>query len=242
MSQRVVLDRRRAVPYYAVLAVALAIASTACARRIAPLAPVALPPLDPQLVDGWVRELTPQAARKYDLRWTFQNQKGTVRGRAVLRFVPPDSLRFDYRAPFGRSGTAVIVADSVQWIEPPDEIDALVEVAPLFWAALGVPRPVPANAAVTGVASAPRRVWRYALPVDTMTYLEERASARVLRMQMQHRGRLLGRVDTQLDPAGAPIGSTMRFPASASAFIISVVGVEPLESIDPAIWQKPQEP
>lgn len=240
MGQRVVLDRGGAISYYGVLAIALAAAG--CAGRIAPLAPSGLPPLDHALVDGWVRALTPPEARKYDLRWTFQNQKGLVRGRAVLRFVPPDSLRFDYRAPFGRSGTAVIIGDSVQWIEPPGEIDALVEVAPLFWAALGVPRLPPADAAITGVASATRRLWRYALPVDTMTYLEEQTSDRVLRMQMRHRGSLLGTVDTQLEPGGAPTGSIMRFPASASLFIISVVGIEPLGAVDPTIWLEPQEP
>jgi hypothetical protein len=53
--------------------------------------------------------------------------------------IPPDSLRFEYRAPFGRHGAALIVGAEVVWAEPKDDVQRLIRVVPLLWAALGVP-------------------------------------------------------------------------------------------------------
>ena len=81
-------------------------------RRWSPLvktqmAPAGLPPLSRAMLTEWLAPHQPVEPLRYDLRWTYQTQQGSAKGRAAVVFVPPDSVRFDYRAPFGRSGAAV---------------------------------------------------------------------------------------------------------------------------------------
>ena len=68
----------------------------------------------------------------------------------AVRIAPPDTLRFDYRGPFGRSGAAVIVADSALWVVPQRDARELLPAAPVFWAALGIPQPPPRDARLSG--------------------------------------------------------------------------------------------
>ncbi len=209
----------------------------ACARGPQPVAPAGMPPLPLPTVAEWVARHQPAHSRHYDLRWTFETQKGRVRGRGAIRMVPPDTLRFDYRAPFGRSGAAVVVGDSVLWSEPEDEIESLIRIAPLFWAALGVARPPPDGAVVTGRLQEGSRAWRYVIGDDTLTYAE---SLRGLLADMRRHGEALGWVETLLSDSGPPSRSTMLFPKSAARFFIEVRGVEALETVDPDLWKRPQ--
>ena len=117
MWQRLAL--RRGGYYH--LCVLAAMMASACARGPAPLAPEDLPEISRTEVSAWVDGYVPPRAQRYDLRWTYETQKGKARGRAAVRFVPPDSIRFDYRGPFGRSGAAMVVGERVVWAEPDEE-------------------------------------------------------------------------------------------------------------------------
>jgi hypothetical protein len=235
MSQWVALDRAARVLYYALLAGTLA----GCRTGVAPIAPAQMPPLELTVVASWVDSLLPGGARRYGVRWTVETQKGQLRGRAAARVVPPDSLRFDYRAPFGRSGAAVVIGDSLRWAKPEERNP--VPPAPLFWAALGIPLRVPPGAVVTGREITGERAWRYAAGEDTLTYVVTTGSGLRLRAMFRRNGDVVGTVVTVFDSAsGLPTESTVLFPRSGALFLMTVQEVEDLASVEPDIWEVPE--
>ncbi|NIN11595.1 MAG: hypothetical protein GTN62_08840 [Gemmatimonadales bacterium] len=239
MWQWVALDRLAKDAYYHVRWVALMVAA-GCGAQPEALAPEGLPVLSRADVAQWVRGYIPDHPLRYDLRWLYQTQQGRTRGRAAVRYVPPDSLRFDYRAPFGRSGAAVAVGDSVLWSEPEGEANNLVAVTSLFWAAMGIPRYPAAEAAVTGRARGGTRVWRYAAGLDTLTYLATEQSPVVLRCELRHGRQVIGTVDVEFaDSTGLPISARMLFPSSAAQVFFTVQAIDSLATVDPAIWKRP---
>lgn len=240
MWQRLALDRHRRSTYYGV-ALAVPIALSACGIHIPPLGPADLPPIDRSVAEEWVSPYLPGGPVRYDLRWSYTTQQGTAKGRAAVRFVPPDSVRFDYRAPFGRSGAAVIVGDDVVWQRPEEDAEGFIQVAPLFWAALGMPRMPPAGVAVSGMVDGETRLWRYAGMTDTLTY---RARATLpgasLQAQMRRGGRVVGMVEvTFADTVLQPASANMIFPGSASIVDFTVVAIEPIAAVDSTIWKAP---
>jgi len=239
MHQWFALDRPGRAFYYLV---ALGTVGTqwACGVRTEELAPSGLPPLSRTEVSEWVAEFVPTQALRYDLRWTYQTQQGSARGRATVHFVPPDSVRFDYRAPFGQSGAAVIVGDDVVWSRPEEGVDRLIQTAPLFWAALGFPRyPAPA-ATVTGVAEGSQYRWRYTLGGDTLTYVAVREPGGTLRVDMRSMGDVLGTVDAEFADSTLDVATArMLFPGSASSVTFTVDAIDTLGTVDPEIWKEP---
>jgi hypothetical protein len=237
--QHFALDRIHRVPYYAGVLVAV-VTLHGCAG-IGRLAPVDLPPATPAQIEAWIAPFRPITAQRFDVRWMYQTQQGTSRGRAALLVVPPDSVRFDYRAPFGRSGAAVVVGDDIIWSKPEDDVGRMIQVAPLLWAAMGIALPPSPEATLAGVEAGEYITWRYALPYDTLTYRVTR-SLPGGRFQAEMRGMdgVIGRVD--LDYAGAgpqPAEARMRFPGSASLVQFTVVGVESVESVGAEVWIEP---
>ena len=240
MCQWLALDRPARYVYYAV-ALAATLASAACGIRIPLLGPDYLPPMDRSQVSEWVSAFHPTQAVRFDLRWTYRTQKGTSRGRAAVRFVPPDSVRFDYRAPFGRSGAAVIVGDEMVWSTPEEDVGQLIQVAPLFWAALGLPREPPEDRDVSGVVEGDVWTWRYVAAGDTLTYRARAVTPGArLEAQMRSAGRTVGTVEVAFaDSVLQPVSATMIFPGSASAVDFTVVAIDPITAVDPEIWKLP---
>ncbi len=232
---RHVLDGSRRVPYLVGLAL-----QVGCVRGPAPIAPEVLPPLAAESLRTWLAAYEPAAPQQYDLRWLYATQQGQSRGRAAIRYVPPDSVRFDYRAPFGRSGAAAVVADSVLWVRPEEEIGALVEMTPLFWALLGIPRHAPPGYVVSGRQAPGLRLWRFASAVDTMTFALYLDRGPLLQGEIRRDGRAVGTVETRFDPeTGQPTEGTMRFPHRAALFSITVNGISPMSEVDASIWKEP---
>jgi hypothetical protein len=236
MWQRLAL--RRGGYYH--LCVLAAVAAGACAPGPAPLAPEELPQISRAEVSAWVDGYAPTQAQLYDLRWTYETQKGKARGRAAVRFVPPDSIRFDYRGPFGRSGAAMVVGERVVWAEPDEDAGGFMALAPLFWMALGVPQDPPSDAVLSGREEGTRRLWRYATGLDTLTYRSVRASPATLAAEMRHGRELLGTGEVELaDSTGLPEKATMLFPGSATAIYFTVRAIEPITSVETDFWQRP---
>src|SRR5205085_2537672 len=77
-----------------------------CQRGPQPIAPAGMAPIPAATVREWVSGYQMKTPGRYDLRWTYRTQKGAAKGRASMRIAPPDSLRFDFRGPFGKSGAA----------------------------------------------------------------------------------------------------------------------------------------
>ncbi len=239
MHQWFALDRPARAPYYLV-ALGLLTSQWACGVRTEAIAPSGLPPLPHAEVSGWVTSFVPTRALRYSLVWTLRTQQGTARGRAAIHFVPPDSVRFDYRAPFGRSGAAVIVGDNVVWSEPEEDVDQLIQTAPLFWAALGVPRYPAPGATVTGSADGNQYRWRYALGSDTLTYAAIREPGGTLRADLRRWSDVLGTVEVEFaDSTLSPATAQMVFPGSASAVTFTVEAIDTLVTVDPSIWKEP---
>ncbi len=171
-----------------------------CTPRLDSLSPRGFMPADRDLVFGWVEEMTPSRPRVYEVRpWRFQNERGSAAGRASIRIVPPDSLRFDYRGPFGKSGTAAVVGDSALWMTS-DDFEGLVTYAPLFWTALGIPPVPPDTAALFSLVGDDFRAWRYILAQDTVDFVLRGSPAVSLLGEI--RRQLPG---ASLQPAAAPV-------------------------------------
>jgi hypothetical protein len=240
MWQRLALDCLSRRLYYP-LALGVVLGVAACGVRIKDLAPSGLPPMDRGVAVEWAEAFRPAGARRYDLRWTYQTQQGTTRGRAAVRFVPPDSVRFDYRAPFGRSGAAVIVGQEILWSRPEEDVERLIQIAPVFWAAMGIPLAPPLEASVQGRQAGDVRTWRYAGPVDTLTY-QGAASlpGSTFRAQMRTGGEIVGTAEVNFaDSTPHPAAATMLFPSSASAVFFTIEAIETLSASDSTIWQEP---
>lgn len=238
MLQQLALDRTAARSYYVGSALVLLLAG--CTGRPGSIAPANLRPLEESTAKSWAAELRPTRAMLYDLRWTYTTQKGSTRGRATVRFAPPDSLRFDYRAPFGRSGAAVVVGDSVLWAEPEEDVDQLIPVAPLFWAALGIPRDPPMGSRLYGLQTGSQRIWQYVSLGDTLSYVIADSPELRLQAQVRRFDEFVGTTETVLDDSTrVPEEATMTFPGSATLFVLNVVNVEMLAAHDPDVWKRP---
>ncbi|UCG86879.1 MAG: hypothetical protein JSW71_23800 [Gemmatimonadota bacterium] len=240
MTQRLTLDQLICKTYYCGAVVLLLI--NGCRGYPGRIGPAGLEPLDAATASNWAAEFQPQQAARYDLRWTYTTQRGSVRGRASVRVAPPDSLRFDYRGPFGRSGAAVVVGDGVIWSEPEEDVDQLIPVAPLFWAALGVAREPPADAAVFGLETATQRIWQYVTGGDTLSYVVTGEPPYRLQAEMRSFDAVVGLVELEYDDSTrAPVEATMSFPASASIFLLSVENLETVASFGPDTWKRPPD-
>ena len=172
--------------------VAAGLSVAACQPGFPTIAPVGLQPTDHATVAGWIGELSLTHSRLYEIRpWRFRNERGPASGRAAVRMSPPDSLRFDYRGPFGRSGNAVLVGDSVLWMSN-DDFQGLVTFAELFWTSLGLPPVPPDTVQIYALADRNIRAWRYILAGDTLNFRLEGSPASLLLAEVRRRGEPLG--------------------------------------------------
>lgn len=226
---------------YVLAILVLSAAAAACRPRTRSIAPTDLAPIHSDSVAGWIAEYTPRIAVRYDLKWQFQNDRGSTGGRAAIRIAPPDSLRFDLRGLFGKTGAAVLVGATGVWSKPEDDFKDVLQSAPLFWAALGAPLRPPPGAETFGVTGPGRRAWRYAVGVDTFDFVDRRiATGHHLFAEMRRRGTIVGMTDATFDTAGARVASArIDFPAAESRFSFSVEGSDSSETFDPGIWARP---
>src|SRR6267143_6472133 len=100
------------------VAIGLVVADVSCRPGVRSIAPTDLVAISSDSVTNWVSSYTPRTQVRYDLRWRFQNDRGSAGGRAAVRIAPPDSLRFDYRGMFGKSGKAAVVGSAGIWAAP----------------------------------------------------------------------------------------------------------------------------
>lgn len=236
MPQGFPLDRRHTGSYYA--AVLLLVVLGACRPSSRPIAPEGLQPIAPAVAAAWAGALRPATPTQYDLRWRFTTQQGSAAGRAAVRYVGPDTLRFDYRAPFGRSGAALFVGPDVVWAQPEAELRELVPTAPLFWAGVGLPLGPGATARVSGLERGGVRAWRYTDGADVLD-LVWRAGTRTLQAQFRQGERTVGMAEVQYDAAGTPVSAEIRFPGEAARFTFSFEAVNAVAGFAPDTWRRP---
>jgi hypothetical protein len=185
-----------------------------------------------------VEVFLPASSRLYAVRpWRFRNEKGSAAGRATMRVAPPDSLRFDYSGPFGRSGKAAVVGDSALWVVPEEEFGGLVAVAPVFWAALGLPQMPPEGRQLFGLDRGDLRSWRYVDAGDTLNFVVRGTPPSRVLAEIRRDGRTWAVADVELDPAtGIVTQSRIDFPRDKSRFEFTVESVDTTATFDPDIW------
>lgn len=222
------------------LALALTLGLAACAPRLASIAPTGLAPVARDTIDAWLAPYRPSGSVRYDLRWRFATQKGSTAGRAAVRIAPPDSVRFDYRGPFGRSGAALIVADSAQWTVPERDTRELLPAAPLFWTALGIPQPPPDAAELFARTREGEHAWRYVVDADTMEFVEAGPGPDRLLTEVRREGRIVASTEVRFQPGTrVPLEARLRFPQDGSVLILTVEGKQNVAAFDPSTWRRP---
>ena len=209
-----------------------------CGGGPASIAPVGLAPADAGVVHEWVADFVPQTSRLYTVRpWRFINEQGSAAGRATMRVAPPDSLRFDYSGPFRRSGKAAVVGDSALWVVPEEQFGALVSVAPIFWAALGLPQKPPAGRDVFTLQRDGVRAWSYVELGDTLNFVVRGEPATRILAELRRRGRTFVVADVEMDPAtGMVVSSQIDFPNENSRFEFTVESVDTTATFDASVW------
>ena len=221
----------------------------ACQPHLGPIAPASLPALEANTVRSWIAAVAPRHAVRYDLVWHLENKLGNTAGRAVARIATPDSLRFDYRAPFGRSGAAVVLGDSALWVRPAADINTILPAAPLLWLALAAPQVPPVDARIYGEEKGGRRVWRVSRADEAMDVVFEPGRpimqdgaahpAAHLLAQWRRADRLLGACEVTIVD-GRPVEAVLTFPETSARFRFSVEAADTLVNLDPAIWSPPR--
>jgi hypothetical protein len=238
MPQVFPLDRARGRPYYELVVAGVAI--VAACRGPGSIAPANLAPMAPDSVATWAATLQPRVPLHFDLRWRFENQNGRAAGRAAVRFAPPDTLRFDYRGPFGRSGSALVVGHEAVWAEPEGDFRSLIPVAPVLWASLGIAQPVPAGVAVLGREELTWRAWRYVDGNEETDFIHQRDPQARFQAELRRDGRVVGVTHVELAaPSGPPVKADMRFPRDGSRFSLTVQRVDTVARFGPETWRRP---
>lgn len=210
----------------------------ACAAGIASIAPENLAPAAGEAARAWQAQFVPDGYRRFELRWRFFTPKGSTAGRAVVRIAPPDSLRFDYRGPFGRSGAAVLLGDSVAWAEPEKDVRELIPLAPLFWAAMGVPLAPSGSSTILTREHADWRAWRVIAAGDTLDLVHFPQGPARLLTQLRKEG-IAAATEVRFGAVGVPTRGEIRFPREGAAFIFTVERVDSTAIFDAATWRRP---
>jgi hypothetical protein len=208
-----------------------------CTPSLSSIAPVGFVPADRAVVEAWVAELAPARARLYEIRpWRYRTERGSAAGRASIRIVPPDSLRFDYRGPFGKSGNAALVGDSALWVSEGEDFEGLITYAPLLWTALGLPPVPPDTVALYSLTGDDLRAWRYILAGDTLDVVLRGSPVRRLLAEMRRDGQVLGQATVEVDTlTGLASQSVIDF-WDISRFEFTVESVDTLAVFDGTIW------
>jgi hypothetical protein len=231
MPQRFLVDPRRAAFY-------LALSVLACApRRPVGLVPEAAPVVERNQVGAWIEASRPTGHRMIRFRWQLQDDRGAAGGRGTARIAAPDSVRLDVVGPLGAGrGAAVVVGDSAQWTDPPDIIERLVPSYPLMWAMFGVERMPPSEAALRGVSDSGGTAWQWAAGADTVSYIRRTAPARLI-AESRQAGKVVGRVETELDPDGRPTSSRLTVPSVPARLTLTFTASAPSESFPSGLWR-----
>jgi hypothetical protein len=222
------------------LAAGSAVVLAGCVGRIKSIAPENLAPIAADTAAEWAAAFQPSIPLQFDLRWRFENREGRAAGRATARFAPPDTLRFDYRGPFGRSGSALIVGSAAVWSEPEGNMDELVPVAPVLWAALGVVMTPEPGAGFLGADTGDRQAWRQVWDNRALDYIVVREPARLL-AELREGPRILGIAEVELAGPGSsrPTAAVMRFPDQRSTFSLTVQQVDSVATYGADTWKRP---
>lgn len=219
--------------------------AAACTPRLAPLVPEPLAPAESTRAAARAAATLPRRPVAMQFRWSYRDDRVTYAGRGMARLAPPDSLRVDYRGPFGLgAGAAVVLGDSVAWAEPRGDFDALMPAIPLLWVAFGSVQPPAPDAQVFDGHEAgrdgQREVWRFVQggDRDTLDYVWTTGRGRVLEAEWRRGGSVRARGHTELDAQGAAVRARIDFPEASARFELTITARDTLAVIPPGLWRR----
>jgi len=200
---------------------------------------VAVPATVIEAVD-LLQDFIPEHPSRYDLEWTYQRQGRTTRGRAVTTFIPPDSLHFEYRAPFGRRGEAVFIGQRVIWANPEETVKTLIPATQLFWVVLGIPLPPDEVEPPRITLRADGWALQYVTGDTVLVFNHTRGSPSNLTAMLTHDGRVFGTAYVAFsDSTALPARGRMMFPGSSALFSATFEAVDRLAQVDRSLFKKP---
>src|SRR5918992_1634837 len=207
MAQRFFVDLPVRLTYLVLL-------SAACRQGPGQLVPATAQPASTEQVARWVAGTVPGHHRLHRFKWLFRDDKSSAGGRGSARIAPPDSLRFDVAGPFGSgAASAAVVGGEPLWVEPPDAIEKMVPNYPLMWAMFGIARLPEDGAVLKGISEGRVTAWQYLGPTDTIEYVRTAGSPVRFVAEVRRAGEVIGRAETTLDSAGAPLSSRLTVPS-----------------------------
>jgi hypothetical protein len=231
MPQRFQFDRRSALPYLVILALACG------PRPPGSLVPVGAAPVDRAQVGAWTAGSSAKGHQLHRFRWQLQDERGAAGGRGTARLAAPDSVRLDVSGPLGSGrGSAVVVGDSALWTDPEDVIERLVPSFPLMWAMFGLMRLPPDGAALRGLSDSSVTAWEAASGADTVAWVRQRAPARLL-AEVRAAGKVVGRVETELAPDGRPLSSRLTVPSVPARLDLTFTSSTASEPFPGSLWR-----
>lgn len=223
------------------LAGLLLVAGCAGYRPPGPPMPAAMMPVAAEAVTEWVAATDLEAPIRLRLDWRLQDGRAGGGGTGTIRMVPPDSMRFDFRAPLGSWWAAgVVIGDEPLWAEPAEEVAKLVPNYPLLWGMVGRVRPPAPGDEVALFRDERLAAWRYTASGDTVEYLMELGGERRLVVDVRQQGRRLGRVLTHLGEDGLPLKSRLDIPSVPARLDVTYTQRTPMTSIPDSIWNAPE--
>jgi hypothetical protein len=219
-----------------VLLAYLGLSAGACRSEPGRVFPASAQPVSRELVEEWVGRTVPDGHRLHRFKWLFVDERGSAGGRGSTRVASPDSLRFDVAGPFGSgAASAVVVGQRALWTDPPDAIAKLVPNYPLMWAMFGVAVLPEPGAGLRGLSEDSLTLWQYAGPVDTIQYSRTSGNPIQFFAEVRRAGELIGRVETTLDSAGAPLKSRLTVPRPPAKLDLTFLSTD-RATFAPDIW------
>ena len=229
MRQCFRLDRPLLLAYLGLL-------GAACRSAPGPVLPAGAQRVSLEQVAEWVGSTVPAEGRLHRFKWLFVDERGSAGGQGSARILPPDSLRFDAAGPFGSgAGSAVVIGERPEWIEPPDAITKLVPNYPLMWAMFGVARMPPSGSELRGFSEDSITIWQYAGPTDTVQYARTGGNPVRFFAEVRRAGELIGRTETTLKPDGAPIKARLTVPSVPARLDLTFLSTK-RATFAPEIW------
>src|SRR6476646_5176044 len=189
MPQRFFVDRGVRVAY-------LALSLAGCKSAPGAVVPAGAAPVSREQVGQWVEATLPREHRLHRFKWLFQDERSSAGGPGSARVAPPDSLRFDVAGPFGSGAAAA----------------AVIGDQPL-WAMFGIARLPADGEALRGVSQGAVTAWQYADATDTVSYVRTTGKRVKLVTEVRHGNEMVGRAETMLDSAGAPLSARLVVPS-----------------------------
>jgi hypothetical protein len=229
MPQRLLVDRRVLVAY-------LALALAGCRSAPGALVPVAAAPVSREQVARWVEATVPPEQRLHRFKWLFQDERSSAGGRGSARIAPPDSMRFDVAGPFGSgAAAAAVIGEQPLWAEPPDAVKKLVPNYPLMWAMFGIARAPAEGEQLRGLSHGDVTAWQYAGATDTVSYVRTSGKRGKLVTEVRHASEMVGRAETMLDSAGAPLTARLVVPSVPAKLNLTFLSTTRAD-FAPEIW------